>query len=179
ALQTGKVDTVTGKVLSSNDYTNAEKTKLAGLANYSDVAITARVATAEADIDALETAMATKQAKETGKGLSTNDFTDDYKTKLEGLQNYDDVPLQMLVLNSLEQKVDKVEGKTLSTNDYTTAEKNKLAGLANYNDVPLQTALVAMIDTKVDKVTGKGLSTNDYTATEKTKLSGIAANATA
>lgn len=32
ALQTGKVDKVAGKVLSTNDYTAAEKTKLSGIA---------------------------------------------------------------------------------------------------------------------------------------------------
>lgn len=34
-----KVDKVTGKGLSTNDYTSAEKTKLAGLTNYDDTAI--------------------------------------------------------------------------------------------------------------------------------------------
>ena len=35
----GKVDMVTGKVLSTNDYTTAEKNKLAGLSNYDDTSI--------------------------------------------------------------------------------------------------------------------------------------------
>ena len=34
-----KVDKVTGKGLSTNDYTTSEKTKLAGLTNYDDTAI--------------------------------------------------------------------------------------------------------------------------------------------
>lgn len=34
-----KVDKVTGKGLSTNDYTSAEKTKLASLTNYDDTAI--------------------------------------------------------------------------------------------------------------------------------------------
>lgn len=46
----GKVDKVEGKVLSSNDYTTAEKEKLAGLSNYNDADIKASIATkAEAD----------------------------------------------------------------------------------------------------------------------------------
>ena len=46
----GKVDKVEGKVLSSNDYTTAEKEKLAGLSNYDDTDIKASIATkAEAD----------------------------------------------------------------------------------------------------------------------------------
>lgn len=41
----GKVDKVEGKVLSSNDYTTAEKEKLAGLSNYDDADIRASIAT--------------------------------------------------------------------------------------------------------------------------------------
>lgn len=40
----GKVDKVEGKVLSSNDYTTAEKEKLAGLSNYDDTDIKADIA---------------------------------------------------------------------------------------------------------------------------------------
>lgn len=43
----GKVDKVTGKGLSSNDFTDAEKTKLAGLSNYDDSAAIARIVTLE------------------------------------------------------------------------------------------------------------------------------------
>lgn len=41
----GKVDTETGKGLSSNDYTTAEKTKLAGLSNYDDTEVRGLIAT--------------------------------------------------------------------------------------------------------------------------------------
>jgi hypothetical protein len=44
-----KVDAVTGKGLSTNDYTTDEKTKLASLTNYDDTALSARVATIEGD----------------------------------------------------------------------------------------------------------------------------------
>ena len=39
----GKVDKITGKGLSTEDYTTAEKTKLAGLSNYDDTALSSRV----------------------------------------------------------------------------------------------------------------------------------------
>lgn len=45
----GKVDKVTGKQLSTEDYTTAEKTKLAGLSNYDDTALRNRVSAIEAD----------------------------------------------------------------------------------------------------------------------------------
>lgn len=87
-----------------------------------------------------------KVDKVEGKGLSANDFTDEYKETLDDLDT------------DLDKKVDKVTGKGLSTNDFTNTYKETLDGL--------DTAL----GKKVDKVTGKGLSTEDYTTAEKTKL---------
>lgn len=110
-----KVDKVTGKGLSTNDYTTAEKTKLAGLSNYSlptasantlggvkigsGLTITNGVLSAngvsvdltpyakKTDLSsyATTTALGDKVDKVEGKGLSTNDFTADYKTKLDGI----------------------------------------------------------------------------------------------
>ena len=103
--------------------------------------------------------------------MSTEDYTTAEKTKLAGLDNYDDTA----IVSALSDKVDKVSGKGLSTEDYTTAEKTKLAGLDNYDD----TAIVSALSDKVDKVSGKGLSTEDYTTAEKSKLSGIESGAQA
>lgn len=47
ALQNGKVDKVTGKQLSTEDFTTTEKTKLSGLSNYNDTQV-------KADITALQ-----------------------------------------------------------------------------------------------------------------------------
>lgn len=58
-----------------------------------------------------------KVDKVSGKGLSTNDFTDNYKTKLDNLDT------------NLNNKVDKVSGKGLSANDFTAAYKTKLDNL--------------------------------------------------
>ncbi len=60
-----------------------------------------------------------------GKGLSTNDYTDEEKEKLKGLSNYDDTEIK----NEIGGKVDKVQGKGLSSNDYTAEEKTKLSEL--------------------------------------------------
>lgn len=183
AVDAKKVDAVANKGLSTNDYTTAEKTKLAGLANYNDATLVASIAT--------------KVDKVAGKGLSSTDFTQTEKDKLATLVNYDDVPLQNAVLstvNALEDRVrdtyvQKVQGKGLSSTDYTQAEKDKLSSVAagataNAADsflinranhqgtqpitsiVGLQTALSA----KVDVVSGKALSSNDYTTAEKNKL---------
>lgn len=45
-----KVDKVPGKSLSTNDYTTEEKTKLAGLSNYDDTALTSRVSALETTV---------------------------------------------------------------------------------------------------------------------------------
>ena len=99
---------------------------------------------------------------------NTNAFTDNEKTKLQSLQNYNDAPLNASIGN----KVDKVNGKQLSDENYSSTEKNKLANLQNFDSSALNSA----IDLKVDKVTGKGLSTNDYTTAEKEKLAGLESN---
>lgn len=85
-----------------------------------------------------------KVDKENGKGLSTNDFTKDYKLKVDNSVDKTIFNENIQTLNnSLNNKVDKVAGKGLSTNDYTNEEKQKLAN-------------------KVDKVDGKQLSTYDF-----------------
>lgn len=160
-----KVDKVSGKGLSTNDYTTSEKNKLAALENYDDTQVLSDIESLQSDMEGAAVALDNKVDKVSGKGLSTNDYTDTEKTKLAGLSNYDDTVIQAAVAG----KVDKVTGKGLSTEDYTTADKTKLAGLSNYDDTAITTAVAG----KVDKVTGKGLSTNDYTTTEKDKLAGL------
>ena len=67
--------------------------------------------------------------KESGKGLSTNDYTDTDKAAVATIAN----------------KVDKVSGKGLSTNDYTNEEKAKLANL------PSGAVLTESLNSKLDK----------------------------
>lgn len=82
-----------------------------------------------------------KVDKEEGKGLSSNDFTDDEKAKLESLPNSTELNNRMdlkadkeAMENLLAGKVDKMVGKDLSSNDFTDYEKDKLAHLENYDD---------------------------------------------
>lgn len=82
-----------------------------------------------------------KVDKVVGKGLSTNDFTDADKAKLDSLENtvIDSAlsststnPVENRVITgNLENKVDKVSGKGLSTNDFTDADKATLDSLAS------------------------------------------------
>lgn len=81
------------------------------------------------------------QPKESGKGLSTNDYTTAEKEKLAGL------PTGTQLTQNLSSKVDKVGGKQLSTEDFTTALKNKLEGLSNYNDTEVKKSLASLQST--------------------------------
>ena len=107
-----KVDKVSGKALSTNDYTTAEKTKLAAITGTN---------TGDQDLSALAVAADVNAAlalKANGANVASS---------LALKSNTTDVN------NSLALKVDKVTGKALSTNDYTTAEKTKLAAILGTN----------------------------------------------
>lgn len=73
-----KVDKVTGKELSTNDYSTAEKAKLAAITGNN---------TGDQDLSSFATKsqLATKVDKVTGKELSTNDYTTAEKTKLAAI----------------------------------------------------------------------------------------------
>lgn len=194
----------TGKELSTNDYTTAEKNKLAGLSNYDDTDV-------KADISQLQTDVGNKVDKVNGKGLSTNDYTTAEKNKLTGLTatQIDTVKVNGDALTPDANKAVNITVPTKTSdltnddnvvkdasyvhtdNNFTTTLKNKLDGIAtgaNKTTVdselsssstnPVQNKIInSALGDKVDKVSGKGLSTNDYTTTEKNKLSGIATGA--
>jgi len=86
-----KVDKVTGKELSTNDYTTTEKAKLAAITgtNTGDQDLSAFATTAVVALKAnsadVTNDLATKVDKVTGKDLSTNDYTTAEKTKLAAI----------------------------------------------------------------------------------------------
>ena len=102
-LLANKVDKVSGKQLSTNDYSTAEKNKLSGIAEGANKTI-------------VDSAWSTTSLNPVQNKLIT-----------ARLDNLDEG-----VLGMVNSKVDKEDGKQLSTNDYTAAEKNKLASLNNY-----------------------------------------------
>ena len=77
------------------------------------------------------TELGKKVDKITGKGLSSNDFTDALLNKLNNLPTATNLYTKTETNTLLNGKVDKVSGKGLSTNDYTNNEKNKLSELEN------------------------------------------------
>lgn len=79
--------------------------------------------------EALNSAIGGKVDKVDGKGLSTEDFTSEFKAILENLPTIttDDV-------ENWNNKVDKVEGKGLSTNDFTDELKTKLDNMTSVTE---------------------------------------------
>lgn len=224
----GKVDKVEGKVLSSNDYTTAEKEKLAGLSNYDDTDIKASIATkAEADSvytkEEVNTELGKKADKTTVETLTTTvngkadkattisgyGITDAYtKTEVDAkvasvykykgsVANEAALPTEGQVVGdvyNLEDTGMNVAwtgegwdnlGSVVDLTPYLTKEDAgktyaaKATTLEGYGitDAYTKTAANTELDKKVDKETGKQLSTNDYTTAEKTKLTGIATGA--
>ncbi len=90
ALNT-KVDKVTGKDLSTEDFTTAEKTKLASLGGSPDLSGYATIVNLNTKVD-----------KATGKDLSTNDYTTAEKTKLAAISgvNTGDQDLRLYATNA-------------------------------------------------------------------------------
>ena len=123
-----KVDKVEGKQLSTEDYTTAEKTKLASLENYDDTTVKGDIA---ANTEAIEAEVERAKAAEK---VNADAITTEVEraTTAEGELN-----------TKIDTKVDKVEGKQLSTEDYTTAEKTKLASLSNYDDTTVKGDIAA------------------------------------
>lgn len=149
----------------------------------------------------LDLIFANKVDKETGKGLSSNDYTATEKTKLAGIA----AGAQVNVLEGIQRNgatvtvTNKIANISVPTK---TSDITNDSGYITSADVPegaaASTTTPAMDGTatvgtetafargdhvhpsdtsKVDKVAGKGLSTEDYTSAEKTKLSGIAEGA--
>lgn len=184
-----KVDKVTGKGLSTNDYTTAEKNKLNDVASGAQVNV---IETVKVNNTALTPS---SKAVNITVPTKTSDITND-----SGFITSADIP-EGAAASTTTPKMDgtaavgmemafargdhvhpsdtsrvpttrKVAGHALST-DVTLVKSD--VGLGNVDntadvDKPISTAQQTALDNKVDKVTGKGLSTNDYTTAEKSKL---------
>lgn len=150
----GKVDKVEGKGLSTEDYTTAEKTKLAGIeAGANNYTLPTATANALGGIK-----VGANLAIDSTTGVLSGDYSA-ASSSAAGLMSAAD-----------KTKLDGIEaGATAITVDsaISSSSTNPVENQAIY------TALAGKVDTE----TGKGLSTNDYTDTEKTKLAGIEAGA--
>lgn len=200
------------KGLSENDFTTAYKTKLdSAITGVTLNGNTQTVTDSVADLDLSDYATtsvvsANFVAKETGKGLSTEDYTTAEKTKLSNALTgvsingtVQDISSDTAVLDLSDYAttssvsanyVAKEANKQLSTEDFTTAYKGTVDNLASSAVTGIQingtnqtvTSNVASLDLSdyvttssvsanyVAKEAGKGLSEVDFTSVDKNKL---------
>lgn len=181
-----KVDKVTGKGLSTNDYTTEEKTKLSNIedgANKTIVdtalsststnpvqnkVINTKLTTMQADIDSKVPSTRTVNGKALSANITLSASDVGALPNTTVIPSIDGLASETYVNNKVAGLVDSAP-TTLDT-------LNELAAALG-DDPNFATTVANQIGNKVDKVDGKGLSTNDYTTTEKTKLSGIAEGA--
>lgn len=142
-------------------------------------------------ISDIETQLSNKVDKVEGKGLSTNDFTDDLLNLLKkvskplnykgSVPTYNDLPtegnLEGDVWNVTKTDVNYAWNGT-DWDPFGSSAVNIVDDLTTGGATAALSAeqgkvLKGLVDTKVDKVSGKQLSTNDYTTAEKNKLAGL------
>ena len=129
-----------------------------------------QISTINTKISSIEGQVAGKVDKENGKGLSSNDFTDELKDKLVNLNPggsaitvdaelsaTSENPVQNKVIyTALENKVNVDGNKVLSSNDFTDAEKEKLSGIA-------PNATKVIVDKLLDKDSDNAISNKAVT----------------
>lgn len=149
-LLNNKVDKVSGKDLSTNDFTDAykqqiddNKTAIETLNGNSTVvgSVDSKVSTAYSNATTYtDTECAKKVDKVSGKGLSTNDFTDELKTKLDNLENYDDTALGNRVTAN-ENAITVLNGDTTVNGSVDKKVATCLTDSKSYTDTSIQNAI--------------------------------------
>ena len=112
--------------------------------------------------DAAQNLFDTKVDKIIGKGLSTNDFTNEDKAKLDNSMSNRKLTSEEIEKLASKNVGDLVYNTTINKYVYWNGTSWEEQVTKSEFDTELD-ALDAVIDTKVDKVAGKGLSANDFT----------------
>lgn len=154
-----KVDKVVGKKLTDENFTEAEKTKLAGLES-------SRFKGAYSSLVSLQSGVVSPQA---------GDYADVDNVGADVVRYIYDVTDSKWVVQQSATSITSAQIKQMyesnpDTNAYTDAEKT-LVGAAI-------STLIDELSAKVDKVDGKQLSDQNYSLAEKNKLNGVAVEAT-
>ncbi|MEY4057646.1 MAG: hypothetical protein RLZ50_858 [Bacteroidota bacterium] len=160
-----KIDKQTGKILSTNDYTNTEKAKLAAISGNN---------TGDQDLSSYAT------HSNLGFKLNILDTAEMLNNRIKRDTNS--------LSNRINNKLNIVDTNAMLNNRFnrdTASLSDRINLKANSSDIITDLALkanttdlIAGLDLKVDKQTGKILSSNDYTITEKAKLAAISGNNT-
>ena len=173
-----KVDKVTSKGLSTNDYTTAEKTKLAAITGTNtgdqDLSGYATIAMVNAiNVNSsLTNDLTTKVDKVTGKGLSTNDYTTAEKNKLAAITgtNTGDQDLSgYATTTQLATKANTSDVTTsLATKEDSSNKSNTALGTST-TLFPTQNAVKTYVDAQVSSAT---IVDADATTRGKIQLAG-------
>ena len=138
------------KTVDVNRSLNKKVDKVDGYSLISDVEIDRLSKIHNFDDSELRGLLDDKVDKENGKGLSTNDFNNIYKNRVDIIKTNDNGKTFLasdgtykaisefdtdLFNNALNEKVDKEEGKGLSSNDYTNDSKVKLDRLYSREEI--------------------------------------------
>lgn len=124
-----------------------------------------------------------------GKGLSTNDYTDADKAKVDGIDTSISTAVNAAItvvvdgapttFDTLREIAEWIENDGVAATDLASAIAGKAdrTELSDYATVVAMTQLEGQVSdglsNKVDKEAGKGLSTEDFTTAYKTKLDDI------
>ena len=199
ALTENKVDKVSGKSLISNDELN----RLSTVQSRAQVNIieSIKLNGATVAVEGKEVDLGNLVEVEEGKGLSSNDFNDELKNKLTGIESGAQVNLDPEIIVNGVTYTPTISGQTWSINldtiatsdvvenidgRVTTLEENwpgNEGGLKTWVTTQLDpiTATISTItgelSGKVDKDGAKMLSTNDFTDEDANKLDGIESEA--
>lgn len=138
--------------------------------------------------------LANKVDKVDGKGLSTNDYTNDDKNKLTNIASGAQVNvIESVSVNGTPQTVTNksvditvptdtgdltndagyITSAAITGKEDTTNKTTTITSSSTDNQYPSAKATYIELNKKVDKVSGKGLSTNDFTNDDKNKLDNI------
>ena len=189
-----KVDKVDGKQLSTNDYTTAEKNKLAGIEdsanNYTlDKTKVENVLTGDLTSHTHNT-LYDAIGKATQALADAKKYTDEQVANITAPGGGGDVTAHNSSSTAHADIRTAITTSLTEAKRYTDTTINNLIGTAPeilntlgelasaiQSNESVMDSINNSISTKVDKVEGKGLSSNDYTTTEKSKLAGIESNA--
>lgn len=179
---------VGGRLSVTGDTLGFDSTGLATETYVTNAIAAAQLSQEEVDLSGYATKvdLLTKVDKVKGKDLSTNDYTDADKAKVDGIDTSISTAVNAAItgvvggapttFDTLREIAEWIENDGVAATDLTSA----LAGKANRTELSDYATVVAMtqlegqvsdgLSNKVDKEAGKGLSTNDFTVSYKDQL---------
>ena len=182
---------VGGRLSITGDTLGFDSTDLATESYVTNAIAAAQLAGEEIDLSGYATKvdLLTKVDNVEGKGLSTNDYTDADKAKVDGIDTsistavnaaitgiVDGAPATFDTLREIAEWIenDGVSATDLASDIAGKADRRELSGYATTVAMTqLEGQVSDGLSNKVDKEAGKGLSTEDFTTAYKTKLDDI------